>query len=36
MSVDFEIGFAPEALSEGTPEERAAFGLLTMELLINN
>ena len=30
MSVDFDISFAPEILSEGTPEECAAFGLFTI------
>ncbi len=31
MPVDLEIGFAPEALAEGSPEERAAFGLFKIQ-----
>ncbi|WP_313231076.1 hypothetical protein [Sphingobium yanoikuyae] len=30
MPEELDFGFAPEILSEGTPEERAAFGLLTI------
>lgn len=31
MSVDLEIGFAPETLAEGSPEECAAFGLFKIQ-----
>lgn len=31
VPVELEIGFAPESLSEGTPEEKAAFGLFTIQ-----
>lgn len=30
MPVDLQIGLAPERLNEGSPEERAAFGLLSV------
>lgn len=31
MSIDLELNLAPERLDEGAPEERAAFGLLTLK-----
>lgn len=31
VPVELEIGFAPESLSEGSPEEKAAFGLFTIQ-----